>query len=185
MMLLSMSVIPVDARSINELFINMPDSLCAYLDNGMRKKMVDLAMMDASLYTDNQLQGLSRIDSIADNYLSVKMSDSHRLEMTTMTDPKGDSCIVVLSTYSASTMRETTVLVYNLEWNPTATYTLSPQLCRNEEIDDSENHDTLVVTVAAQFDGLDTLALQPCVFPKKMEANFTQKKVKIADLMFK
>lgn len=184
-MLLALTIIPIEARDIRDVWIDMPDSLSAYLNKDMRKKMINLAAMDTSVYTENMFKGLSRIDSIADNYLSAKMSDSHRLEMITTINPKGDSCIVVLSTYTANNMQETSVLLYDMDWNQTKKCQLSPELCKISAEESAPDDKTIVVTVSARFDGRDTLTLTPSIFSKKEGLNFTQNKVKIVDLIFK
>lgn len=184
-MLLALTIIPIEARDIRDVWINMPDSLSAYLSKEIRIKMIDLAAMDTSVYTENRFKGLSRIDSIADNYLSAKMSDAHRLEMITTVSPKGDSCIVVLSTYMAHNMQETDVLLYDMDWHQKGKCQLTPELCQNSAVEPSTDEQTIVVTVSARFDGMDSLTLLPSIFPKKTGLSFTQNKVKISNLIFK
>jgi len=183
--LLVLSIGTLGARDIRDLWIEMPDSLTAYLDKDMRRKMADLALLDASLSTENSMKGLSRIDSISANYLSARMSDARRIEMAIATRPLGDSCIVVLSTCAAGDMSETDVSLYDFAWNLLGSCSLSPELCIKEDVADTAESGLLMATVAARFCDAYTVELIPSTFPKKESEKFTQKKVKIYDLPFK
>lgn len=179
-----LATIPTEARNMRELWIGMPDSLTIYLDEDIRTKMADIALIDKSMATENRFNGLSYIDSISDAYLSVIMSEAHRLEMKTLVSPKGDSCIVMLSTYNGDMLYETEASVYDLNWNKIGTCLLSTDLFQADSISGTDdNH--VASSVAAKFDGDDSLLLDIYTFPKGTNEQIAQRKIKIFDLTFK
>lgn len=176
----------VQGRSIQELWIDMPDSIAHYLNKDMRKKMIDVAMIGANKTVENLFEEPSSIDSIADGYLSVSMSASLKLELKTTINEKGDSCIVMLSTFCGDKLRETTINVYDFKWNRLFTHNLSPNLCLDESSDNVADDDNpILVSIAATFDGDDGLMLVPYYFHNSQKVKYKQRNIKLSDIIFK
>lgn len=92
-----------DRLSMAELFKTMPDSLLPYLTTNNRLDMLDFRAAKMKAAVTNKLECESEMTALTSDSLSVRMSESLRVDMFTLpTEEVYDSCqyvICMLKTY--------------------------------------------------------------------------------------
>lgn len=69
----------MSAENLNPilLFVQMPDSLCPYIDRQARMRMLELYRANDTIGVDNFTGGKSQITELTDRHITVKVSDSY------------------------------------------------------------------------------------------------------------
>ncbi|WP_051523056.1 MULTISPECIES: DUF3256 family protein [unclassified Prevotella] len=101
---------------IRDVFREMPDSLMPYLSKNNRLDFIDFLDSGMKAEVKNSLGGTSEMTSIADDSLSIRMSDGLRVDMLLM-----DSVVVMVETFTVdSVYGESRVHYYSVDWKPLA-----------------------------------------------------------------
>ena len=79
--LLATPLISINAQSLRDLWIQMPDSIVAYLDMNMRTEMADFYQMKMKSSSKNMLEGSSTIDSLTSDYAHVQLNSNTTLQI--------------------------------------------------------------------------------------------------------
>ena len=78
----------VSAENLNPilLFIQMPDSICPYVDQHARMRMLELYRANDIIGVDNFTGGKSRVTELTDKHISVKISDQYKFTIFVRAD---------------------------------------------------------------------------------------------------
>ena len=106
---------------IADVFRQMPDSLMPYLTENNRLDFIDFLDSNMKAEVRNSLGGTSEMTSLADDSLSIRMSNSARIDMFLMKlDQPIDSItqvIAVIETFMVDSIYgESTVKYYTPDW---------------------------------------------------------------------
>lgn len=113
----------VNAKSLKELWISMPDSLAFTLNQSMRTELVELQEMGVKSEVTNMLGTNAVLDTLTHDFAQVRLSKAAMLQMKLLPYDAGkDSLLCMVKTYAAPE-KESEVLFFNQKWeslNPSA-----------------------------------------------------------------
>nr|WP_295443673.1 DUF3256 family protein [uncultured Prevotella sp.] len=105
----------MSAKSLNELWVSMPDSLMPMVSKSQRIEFLDLKNMGVKAEVDNLLGESCRLDSVTADYLKLTTSPSSSYEMRLLPQTSGDSLLCIIRTFSAPE-KESELKFYDQEW---------------------------------------------------------------------
>jgi len=115
--LLIATLLHVDAQSpMRDLWIQMPDSVVAYLDVNSRTEMADFYEMKVKTGSKNLLEGKSAIDSLTSDYIHVKLNSSTTLQIKKL-QTESSFVICLIKTFTAPEP-ESEVSFFSSSWKP-------------------------------------------------------------------
>ena len=114
LMAISFSQASADGVKIRDVFREMPDSLMPYLSLNNRLDFIDFIDSGMKAEVRNTLGGTSEMTSMADDSLSIRMSDGLRVDMLVM-----DSTVVMIETFLVDSIYgESKVCYFTTQWQP-------------------------------------------------------------------
>lgn len=115
--LLIATLLHVDAQSpMRDLWIQMPDSVVAYLDVNSRTEMADFYEMKVKTGSKNLLEGKSAIDSLTNDYIHVTLNSSTTLQIKKL-QTESSFVICLIKTFTAPEP-ESEVSFFSSSWKP-------------------------------------------------------------------
>ncbi len=115
--LLIATLLNVDAQSpMRDLWIQMPDSVVAYLDVNSRTEMADFYEMKVKTGSKNLLEGKSAIDSLTNDYIHVTLNSSTTLQIKKL-QTESSFVICLIKTFTAPEP-ESEVSFFSSSWKP-------------------------------------------------------------------
>ena len=120
--LLALSSASAQDIKIADVFRQMPDSLMPYLTENNRLDFIDFLDSNMKAEVRNRLGGTSEMTQLADDSLSIRMSDSSRCDMFLMTlDEPIDTItqvVVVIETFTVDSIYgDSSVKYYTPDWH--------------------------------------------------------------------
>jgi len=106
-----------NAEDLRTLFINMPDSIMPTLTRSERMDFLDYMDSGMRARVRNKLGGESEMTLLQDNMLSVKTSQSGRLDMVLFPYGKGANLICIIRTVTAR-YDDSRLSFYTENWEP-------------------------------------------------------------------
>lgn len=114
--LLATPLISINAQSLRDLWIQMPDSIVAYLDMNIRTEMADFYQMKMKSSSKNMLEGSSAIDSLTSDYAHVQLNSNTTLQIKKL--PTESSFVICLIKTFAAPEPESEISFFNSSWKP-------------------------------------------------------------------
>jgi hypothetical protein len=114
--LLATPLISINAQSLRDLWIQMPDSIVAYLDMNMRTEMADFYQMKMKSSSKNMLEGSSAIDSLTSDYAHVQLNSNTTLQIKKL--PTESSFVICLIKTFTAPEPESEISFFNSSWKP-------------------------------------------------------------------
>ena len=106
----------VNAKSLRELWISMPDSLAFTLNQSMRTELVELQEMGVKSEVTNVLGSNAVLDTLTRDFAQVRLSKAATLQLKLLPYDAGkDSLLCMVKTYAAPE-KESEVLFFNQKW---------------------------------------------------------------------
>ena len=99
-----------------DVFVNMPDTLCLYLDKNARQVMVTEAISNNDEGINNKLNGVSSILWFTNDCAMIRLSQSSTLQLRLLPTTGSTSIVCLINTVSAPAA-ESVVKFYDSEWN--------------------------------------------------------------------
>ena len=114
LMAITFSQASADSVKIRDVFREMPDSLMPYLSLNNRLDFIDFIDSDMKAEVHNMLGGTSEMTSMADDSLTIRMSNGLRVDMLVM-----DSTVVMIETFLVDSIYgESKVSYFTTQWQP-------------------------------------------------------------------
>ena len=110
-----LSAITVSADNIEEVFVNMPDSIIPYLNMSIRTDMVDKYKSKTHIETKNLLDGESLIIRMADNYIDMQLNKVTSLSIAQLEKNDSTKILCLVKTYGNPAI-ESSVGFYTSDW---------------------------------------------------------------------
>ena len=104
-----------DAQNIRKMWLEMPDSLAPYLKQQQRSMLLDYYEMGGEKEIKNDFDGISRLDTLANDFLSVRLNNALSLQIGLLPTQEGDTLACVIKTYY-SPAEESQVALYTRSW---------------------------------------------------------------------
>lgn len=121
-------VTSVQAKSLKDLWVSMPDSLLPTLDRNLRLELVELEEMGVKPNVKNLLDEECDMDTLTNDYLEFTTSKAARLQMIYLPSSAGDSILCVIKTFRAPS-KESEIRFYDQGWRqlPISSYLAKDQ----------------------------------------------------------
>ena len=103
-----LTILPLSATTIKELWIAAPDSLFPYLDKAKRLELVDVRE------TKNKLDGISKLDTLTSSFMQVSLNKLTQVQMK-LVPVDGDTLICMVKTYMLPES-DSEVVFYDTNW---------------------------------------------------------------------
>ena len=103
-----LTILPLSATTIKELWIAAPDSLFPYLDKAKRLELVDVKE------TKNKLDGISKLDTLTSSFMQVSLNKLTQVQMK-LVPVDGDTLICMVKTYMLPES-DSEVVFYDTNW---------------------------------------------------------------------
>lgn len=113
--LLLLIAMSIEAQSLRDIWINMPDTIVPYLNESKRTQLVDNIETGNRSVIDNLLTDSTEITMISANYLSVSLNSSVVMEIKLLENRDGGMTVCVVTTYKAPSA-ESTIAFYDMQW---------------------------------------------------------------------
>ena len=97
-------VASVQAKSLKDLWVSMPDSLLPTLDRNLRLELVELEEMGVKPNVKNLLGEYCEMDTLTNDYFELTTSKVARLQMIYLPSSAADSILYVIKTIKAPSM---------------------------------------------------------------------------------
>ena len=107
-LLVVLTILPLSATTIKELWIAAPDSLFPYLDKAKRLELVDVKE------TKNKLDGISKLDTLTSDFMQVSLNKLTQVQMK-LVPVEGDTLICMVKTYMLPES-DSEVVFYDTSW---------------------------------------------------------------------
>lgn len=114
-LMVALAAISGNAKSMKEIWADIPDSLIPYIDKTHRLEMTDFIGMGLKGDVDNMMGGKSVMDTITSNFIQVTLSESTTLQIKKLSQAGGDSILCLVKTWKAPES-ESSVSFYNQQW---------------------------------------------------------------------
>ena len=101
-------------KTMQEVWIDMPDSIMMYLTKSMRTELADYVDMKVSAATKNAIGDTVRIDTLTSDYIAITLSESSKLEMKLL--PRDGSNIICMVRTYYGTAAESIISFWQLDW---------------------------------------------------------------------
>ena len=117
LLLAAMTVLPqsVDAKSMKDLLVSMPDEVMPYLPKNLRLEFAELQEMGVKAEVKNALNDVSVMDTLTTDFLQIRMSKASTLQMKKLPVENGDSVICLVKTFSLPE-KESELYLYDQNW---------------------------------------------------------------------
>lgn len=83
-LLVSFSLLPLNAQNMRQIWLEMPDSIVSYLNRSLRTELADYVTMGMKSEVMNALRDTTRIEKLTDDYILVKLSNATKLEIKSL-----------------------------------------------------------------------------------------------------
>ena len=109
-------------KLMNDVWINIPDSLMKYLNWDKRNDLVAYYNMGAEASIPSLLDEKSILLKLTDNYISLRLNQSSTMQMALLSTDDEDSLICMVRTYIGGTKEEdgaaeSVITFYDMQWN--------------------------------------------------------------------
>ncbi|PJI26938.1 DUF3256 family protein [Prevotella intermedia] len=83
-LLVTFSLLPLNAQNMRQIWLEMPDSIVPYLNRSLRTELADYVTMGMKLEVMNALRDTTRIEKLTDDYILVQLSNATKLEIKSL-----------------------------------------------------------------------------------------------------
>ena len=105
----------VEAKSMKDLLVSMPDEVMPCLNKNMRLEFAELQEMGVKAEVKNLLGEVSVMDTLTQDFVQVRMSKVSTLQMKKLPMENGDSVLCVVKSF-AGPEKESELYFFNQEW---------------------------------------------------------------------
>ena len=118
LLVFSLSFSGLQAQSLKDLFLRMPQEVCPTLSEYNRLEIVDNQKNGKFMQTHNLLSKISIMNELTDDYARLTVSPSSIKEMKMLTKGDGQRIIMVISTVRSDSIFDSSIRFYNTDWQP-------------------------------------------------------------------
>lgn len=110
-LLVSFSLLPLNAQNMRQIWLEMPDSIVPYLNRSLRTELADYITMGMKSEVMNALRDTTRIEKLTDDYILVQLSNATKLEIKSL----DASAIVMVQTWCGP-LAESKLSLFSNNW---------------------------------------------------------------------
>lgn len=147
---ISMAPCTVQAQSLKDLFLKMPQEVCPVLSEYNRLELVDNQKNNKPMQTRNQFRTFSTMETLTDDYAHLIVSEGSEKEMKLLTLNDNSQVIMMVNTVFCDSIADSSICFYTTDWQPldAATFVSSPTstLFRRINIDPTSGNLTILTS---------------------------------------
>lgn len=83
-LLVTFSLLPLNAQNMRQIWLEMPDSIVPYLNRSLRTELADYVTMGMKSEMMNALRDTTRIEKLTDDYILIQLSNATKLEIKSL-----------------------------------------------------------------------------------------------------
>lgn len=110
-LLVSFSLLPLNAQNMRQIWLEMPDSIVPYLNRSLRTELADYVTMGMKSEVRNALRDTTRIEKLTDDYILVKLSNATKLEIKSL-----DASTIVMAQTWCGPLAESKLSLFSNNW---------------------------------------------------------------------
>ena len=95
-----MASLGMEAKSMKDLLVSMPDSMTPALNSNLRLEFAELQEMGVKAEVKNLLGEASVMDTLAQDFVQIRLSSASTLQMKKLPMEQGDSVLCVVKTFA-------------------------------------------------------------------------------------
>lgn len=115
LLMMASLMLPTQAKSLRELWVNMPDTLLPAFNKNLRLEFADLLDMGVKPEVKNLLGEECQMDTLTADYLRLSTSTSGSIQLKLLRQDGGDSLLCVVKTF-AGPEKESEVKFFDQSW---------------------------------------------------------------------
>ncbi|NLV52256.1 MAG: DUF3256 family protein [Bacteroidales bacterium] len=108
----------IQAQSLKDLFLKMPQNLCPALSEYNRLEIVDNQKNQKVMQTRNLFRTYSKMEELTDDYARLTVTKNSQKEMKLLTLNDETKIIMVVSTILVDDTPDSSVAFYSTDWQP-------------------------------------------------------------------
>lgn len=158
-----LAVCPLDtqAQLLRQMFLNMPDSIAAYLSKNQRQELMDYYDMGADAVAKNMLGSDTRLDTLSGDFLTAALSEAQTLSIRLVGRQDADTVAIVVRTFHAP-QAESLAYLCSTDWKSTRLLNPAPtELIAKPDTMSAEQYDKLVPLLAPYMVKADLSSVDP------------------------
>ena len=112
---LMMASLGMEAKSMKDLLVSMPDSMVPALNSNLRLEFAELQEMGVKAEVKNLLGEASVMDTLAQDFVQIRLSSASTLQMKKLPMEQGDSVLCVVKTF-VGPEKESELHLFTQDW---------------------------------------------------------------------
>ena len=112
---LMMASLGMEAKSMKDLLVSMPDSMTPALNSNLRLEFAELQEMGVKAEVKNLLGEASVMDTLTQDFVQIRLSSASTLQMKKLPIEQGDSVLCVVKTF-AGPEKESELRLFTQDW---------------------------------------------------------------------
>lgn len=105
----------IDAKTMKDLLVSMPDSIVPLLNKNLRTELVELHEMKVKAEVNNLLGETSVMDTITRNFFQIRLDAACSFQVKMLPAAEGDSLLCMVRTFSAPE-KDSEVMLFDQQW---------------------------------------------------------------------
>lgn len=146
MIFLCMAAMGMEAATIKNLWLEMPDTILPYLTRQNRTDLVDMSDMGVKATAANLFGGKTQLDTLTDRFMALTLSGSSTLQLRLIIRAGGDSVICAVKTVSGPE-KASDISVFDLRWQRLNVKIPQPHLPARPDTMSTEKYDRLMEAI--------------------------------------
>ena len=110
-LLVTFSLLPLNAQNMRQIWLEMPDSIIPYLNRSLRTELADYVTMGMKSEVMNALRDTTRIEKLTDDYILVNLSNATKLEIKSL-----DASVIAMVQTWCGPLAESKLSLFSNNW---------------------------------------------------------------------
>ena len=143
----------LQAQSLKDLFLKMPQEFCPILSEYNRLELVDNQKNNKPMQTRNLLRKISTMKELTDNYAHLILSDQSEKTFKLLTKSDDSKVILLINTVFCDSIPDSSISFYSTDWQPldATAFISTPTSKEFRQITISPSSDNLTILTSQPF----------------------------------
>ena len=172
-LLIVVACLQLQAKSMREMWLTMPDSIVPYLNKNLRLELVDYMGMKVKSEVKNLLRGITVMDTLTANYASLTINETLKMQLRLLPITKGDTILCMVKTFNGP-LPESEIAFFTSRWyrleypsidlqSFVSSLVVKPDTMSQHRFNELKNKIEAVMVEASLSDKDDELTIRPTV----------------------
>lgn len=143
----------IQAQSLKDLFLKMPQEVCPVLSEYNRLELVDNQKNNKPMQTRNLLRKISTMKELTDDYANLAVSSNSEKAIKLLPKNDGTKIIMVINTVWSDSIADSSLSFYSTDWQPldATAFISTPTSKEFRQITISPSSDNLTILTSQPF----------------------------------